>query len=245
MLFLAEAFSRPRVMQQLAKQGFSQSYTYFTWRVHKHEIIEYLVELTQSEMKEYYRPNFWPNTPDINPYHLQGANDAMHIIRYALAATLSGNIGIYGPVFEYMVTEALPGKEEYLDCEKYEIRHWDWTVENKLTHMISRLNHARHQHPALQQTNNIRFCHIENDMLLAFYKWSDSGNDRILGVISLDPHYSQQGMVQLPLHEMGIQQGQEMRMYDVVTESTYLWYDEWNFVELHPALPFHLFEINV
>ena len=244
-LFLAEAFSRPRVMQQLAKQGFSQSYTYFTWRVHKHEIIEYMVELTQSEMKEYYRPNFWPNTPDINPYHLQGANDAMHITRYALAATLSGNLGIYGPVFEYMVTEALPGKEEYLDCEKYEIRHWDWTIKNKLTHVITKLNLARKDHPALQQTNNIRFCHIENDRLMAFYKWSDDRSDQVLVIISLDPYYSQQGMVQLPLHELGIQEGHEMRMHDLITDSSYLWYNEWNFVEIHPALPFHLFQINL
>ena len=244
-LFLAEAFSRPRVMQQLAKQGFSQSYTYFTWRVHKHEIIEYMVELTQSEMKEYYRPNFWPNTPDINPYHLQGANDAMHITRYALAATLSGNLGIYGPVFEYMVTEALPGKEEYLDCEKYEIRHWDWTIENKLTHVITKLNLARRDHPALQQTNNIRFCHVENDQLIAFYKWSDNKEDQVLVIISLDPYYSQQGTVQLPLHELGIHEGHEMRMHDLITDSTYLWYNEWNFVEIHPALPFHLFQINL
>ncbi|MEN8790521.1 MAG: alpha-1,4-glucan--maltose-1-phosphate maltosyltransferase [Flavobacteriaceae bacterium] len=244
-LFLAEAFSRPRVMQQLAKQGFSQSYTYFTWRVHKQDIIDYMVELTQSEMKEYYRPNFWPNTPDINPYHLQGSNDTMHIIRYTLAATLSSSIGIYGPVFEYMVTDALPGKEEYLDCEKYEVRHWDWSIENKLTHVITKLNHARKHHPALQQTNNIRFCYIENERLIAFYKWNDSRDDLILVVISLDPHYAQQGMVQLPLDEMGIQQGHEMRMHDLVTDSGYLWYNEWNFVELHPALPFHLFEINL
>lgn len=244
-LFLAEAFSRPRVMQQLAKQGFSQSYTYFTWRVHKHEIIEYMLELTQSEMKEYYRPNFWPNTPDINPYHLQGANDAMHITRYVLAATLSSNIGIYGPVFEYMVTEALPGKEEYLDCEKYEIRHWDWTIQNKLTHVITKLNQARKDHSALQQTNNIRFCHIENDNIIAFCKWSDDRADQVLVIINLDPHYSQRGMVQLPLWEMGIQEGHEMRMLDLVTDSTYLWYNEWNYVELHPALPFHLFQINL
>ena len=244
-LFLAEAFSRPRVMQQLAKQGFSQSYTYFTWRVHKHEITEYMVELTQSEMKEYYRPNFWPNTPDINPYHLQGANDAMHISRYALAATLCGNLGIYGPVFEYMVSEALPGKEEYLDCEKYEIRHWDWTIENKLTHVITKLNFARKAHPALQQTNNIRFCHIDNDQLIAFYKWSDNKEDQVLAVISLDPHYSQRGMVQLPLDAMGIDEGHEMRMHDLVTDSSYLWYNEWNFVEIQPALPFHLFQINL
>ena len=244
-LFLSEAFSRPRVMQQLAKQGFCQSYTYFTWRVYKHEIIEYMVELTQSEMKEYYRPNFWPNTPDINPYHLQGANEAMHITRYALAATLCGNLGIYGPVFEYMVTEAMPGKEEYLDCEKYEIRHWDWTIKNKLIHIITRLNQVRKEHPALQQTNNIRFCHIENEQLIAFYKWNDTRDDQLLVIISLDPHYSQRGTVQLPLHELGIQEGHEIRMQDLVTESSYLWYNEWNFVEIHPALPFHLFQINL
>lgn len=244
-LFLAEAFSRPKVMQQLAKQGFSQSYTYFTWRVHKQEIIDYLVELTQSEMKEYYRPNFWPNTPDINPYHLQGSNDAMHIIRYALAATLAGNIGIYGPVYEYMVTEALPGKEEYLDCEKYEIRHWDWSIENKLTHIITKLNNARKDHPALQQTNNLRFCHIENDWLIAFHKWSSDRKDQVLVVISLDPNYSQRGMLQLPLENMGVAPGQEMRMYDLITDSSYYWNSEWNFVELHPALPIHLFQINL
>ncbi|MGB5553605.1 MAG: alpha-1,4-glucan--maltose-1-phosphate maltosyltransferase, partial [Flavobacteriaceae bacterium] len=139
-LFLAEAFSRPKVMQQLGKQGFSQSYTYFTWRVLKHEIIEYMVELTQTDMREYYRPNFWPNTPDINPYHLQGANEAMHLLRYALAGTLCGNLGLYGPVYEYMVSDAMPGKEEYLHSEKYEVRHWDWNIENKLVYVISKLN---------------------------------------------------------------------------------------------------------
>ncbi|WP_299528737.1 alpha-1,4-glucan--maltose-1-phosphate maltosyltransferase [Ulvibacterium sp.] len=243
-LFLAEAFSRPRVMQQLAKQGFSQSYTYFTWRVWKHELIEYMVELTQSEMKEYYRPNFWPNTPDINPYHLQGGNEAIHLIRYALAATMSGNIGIYGPVFEYMDTASLPGKEEYLNCEKYEIRHWDWSRENKLTYVISKINAARKTHECLQQTNNIRFCTIENDNLIAFYKWNDDQTDRMLIVISLDPHYAQRGTVQLPLDNLGIHAGQPVSVHDVITDNGYLWHNEWNFIELHPALPFHLFHIN-
>ncbi|WP_422084096.1 alpha-1,4-glucan--maltose-1-phosphate maltosyltransferase [Ulvibacterium sp.] len=243
-LFLAEAFSRPRVMQQLAKQGFSQSYTYFTWRVWKHELIEYMVELTQSEMKEYYRPNFWPNTPDINPYHLQGGNEAIHLIRYALAATMSGNIGIYGPVFEYMDTAALPGKEEYLNCEKYEIRHWDWSMENKLTYVISKVNAARKAHECLQQTNNIRFCTIDNDNLIAFYKWNDDQTDRMLIVISLDPYYAQRGMVQLPLDSLGIHAGQPVQVHDIITDNGYLWHNEWNFIELHPALPFHLFHIN-
>ncbi|MBT8185681.1 MAG: alpha-1,4-glucan--maltose-1-phosphate maltosyltransferase [Eudoraea sp.] len=243
-LFLAEAFSRPKIMQQLAKQGFSQSYTYFTWRVQKHELIEYVVELTQSEMKEYYRPNFWPNTPDINPYHLQGANEAMHIIRYALAATLCGNLGIYGPVFEFMVTDAIPGKEEYLDCEKYEIRHWDWSAENKLTHLIAKINEVRKNHKAFQQTNNIRFCGIENDQLLAFYKWDDDKTDEFLVVINLDPHYAQRGQLQLPLDALGMHNGQQLEVQDVITNNGYIWQNEWNYIELHPALPFHLFQLK-
>ncbi|MEZ2414755.1 alpha-1,4-glucan--maltose-1-phosphate maltosyltransferase [Muriicola sp. E247] len=243
-LFLAEAFSRPKVMQQLAKQGFSQSYTYFTWRVHKDELIEYVTELTQSEMKEYYRPNFWPNTPDINPYHLQGANESMHLIRYALAATLCGNLGIYGPVFEYMVTDAMPGKEEYLHSEKYEVRFWDWGIENKITHLITKLNLIRKNHPSLQQTNNIRFCRIDNDNLMAFYKWNDEGTDETLMVINLDSNYAQQGMVQLPLGELGVEAGKPIQMRDLVTDNSYLWYSEWNFVELPPSLPFHVFQIK-
>ena len=243
-LFLAEAFSRPKVMQQLAKQGFSQSYTYFTWRVHKHELIEYMLELTQTEMKEYYRPNFWPNTPDINPYHLQGANEAMHITRYALAATLCGNIGIYGPVFEYMISDAMPGKEEYLHSEKYEVKFWDWSIKNKLTLIITRLNQARKNHKALQQTNNIRFCQIDNYNLIAFYKWNDDKSDEVLVIINLDSHYAQRGMLQLPIGELSMDIEHGVTMHDLVTDNSYLWYDEWNFVELHPSLPFHLFQIK-
>jgi len=243
-LFLAEAFSRPKVMQQLAKQGFSQSYTYFTWRVGKQELMDYLVELTQSEMREYYRPNFWPNTPDINPYHLQGANEAMHLIRYALAATMCGNVGIYGPVFEYTVSDALPGKEEYLHCEKYEIRHWDWSVENKVTYLISRINHARKEHAALQQTNNVHFCFIENDNLIAFYKWSDDLSDEILAVISLDAHSSQEGFVQLPLETMNLGQNFRLNLNDLMTDNNFVWTSEWNFVALSPNLPFHIFQIT-
>jgi starch synthase (maltosyl-transferring) len=243
-LFLAEAFSRPKVMQQLAKQGFSQSYTYFTWRVHKKELEEYLTELSQSEMKEYYRPNFWPNTPDINPYHLQGTNETMHLIRYALAATMCGNIGIYGPVFEYMATDALPGKEEYLNCEKYEIRQWDWAVENKITYLISRINHARKAHPSLQQTNNVRFCYIDNDQVIAFYKWNADKSDEMLVVISLDSNATQQGFVQLPLEAMKLTEGFRLGLKDLMTDNSYFWSSEWNFVALNPNLPFHLFQIS-
>lgn len=243
-LFLAEAFTKPKVMQQLAKQGYTQSYTYFTWRNNKQELIEYMTELTQSDQREYMRPNFWPNTPDINPYHLQGANESKYLQRYVLAATLSSNIGIYGPVFEQQIDDAIPGKEEYYMSEKFEVKHYNWDVQNKLTSIISKVNAIRHQHEALQQTNNIKFCHIENDNLLAFYKWNDSKTDELLIIVSLEQYYAQQGTVQLPLQDLGIHSGLQITVNDLVTGSSYNWHNEWNFIELHPTLPFHIFKIN-
>ena len=243
-LFLAEAFTKPKVMHQLAKQGFTQSYTYFTWRNNKHELIEYMTELTQTEQREYMRPNFWPNTPDINPYHLQGANESKYLQRYALAATLSSNTGIYGPVFEQMISDALPGKEEYLNSEKFQICDYNWTQENKLTTIIGKINHIRKENEALQQTNNIKFCHIENDNLLAFYKWNDNKTNELLIIISLDPYYAQQGNLQLPLEDLKIEHGHHLQVHDLLTGSSYNWHKEWNFIELHPTLPFHIFKIN-
>lgn len=243
-LFLAEAFTKPKVMQQLAKQGYTQSYTYFTWRNSKHEFIEYMTELTQTDMREYMQPNFWPNTPDINPYHLQGANEAKYLQRYALAATLSSSIGIYGPVFEQMIDNAIPGKEEYYMSEKFQLCHYDWFKVSKLTLLISKINTVRHQNEALQQTNNIKFCHIENDNLIAFYKWNDAKTNELLIIISLDQYYAQKGSVQLPLNDLGIHQGQRIQVEDLITASSYNWYSEWNYVELHPALPFHIFKIT-
>lgn len=242
-LFLAEAFTRPKIMHQLAKQGFTQSYTYFTWRNSKHELIEYLTELTQTTQREFFRPNFWPNTPDINPYDLQSGLESVHLQKYFLAATLSSNTGIYGPVFEQMVCQAVPGKEEYLDSEKYEIHHWDWYKNNKLTMLISKINHIRKEHASLQQTNNIQFCSIENNQLLAYYKFDDSRSDETLMIVNLDPYYKQQGWVQLPLQELGIREGHPVRVYDLITDSSYIWNKEWNYVEIHPSLPFHLFKI--
>ena len=243
-LFLAEAFTKPKVMQQLAKQGFTQSYTYFTWRTNKHELIQYMEELTKTDQREYMRPNFWPNTPDINPFHLQGANEATHIQRYALAATLSSNIGIYGPVFEYMMSDALPGREEYLNSEKFQIAHYDWSIQNKLTTLIGRINRIRKEQPALQQTNNIKFCDLENDNLLAFYKWNQDRTNELLIIISLDPYYAQQGNVRLPMEDLNVPYGHAVQVQDLVTGSSYNWHHDWNFVELHPALPFHIFKIN-
>ncbi len=242
-IFLAEAFTRPKIMEQLAKQGYTQSYTYFTWRDNKHELIGYMEELTKTEQSEYMRPNFWPNTPDINPFHLQGANESKHIQRYVLAATLSSNLGIYGPVFEQMLSDSLPGKEEYMNSEKFQIQHHDWTKDNWLIKLISGINHARKDHAALQQTNNIKFCHIDNDQLIAFYKWNDDKTSEIFVVISLDNHHAQRGTVQLPLHDLGIGPDHGLMMRDVIPNVEYTWNGEWNFVELHPNMPFHIFEI--
>ncbi len=242
-LFLSEAFSRPKVMKELAKQGFSQSYTYFTWRPNKQDLIDYVNELTKTEMVEFFRPNFWPNTPDINPYQLQGANEAQFIIRYVLAATLSSNTGIYGPVYEQMISDAVPGKEEYLDSEKYEIKHWDWNKKNKLSHLIQKINHQRKLEPALQQTKNIEFCPIENEQMIAYIKWDDDLTNELLVVVNLDPNYAQQANLHIPFERISLQPENAFQVQDLITQNTYNWQGDWNFVELHPGMPFHLFKI--
>ncbi|QTD37458.1 alpha-1,4-glucan--maltose-1-phosphate maltosyltransferase [Polaribacter batillariae] len=243
-LFLAEAFTRPKIMQQLAKQGYTQSYTYFTWRESKHEIIEYMNELTKTDQKEYMRPNFWPNTPDINPFHLQNAPEAKFLLRYALAATLSSNIGIYGPVFEQMISEPIIGKEEYYMSEKFQLCHYDWNKENRLTTIISSINSIRKNNESFQQTNNIQFCETGNDHLIAFYKWNQDKTNETLTIISLDAYHSQSGSVQVPLQQLNVHEGQKIEVHDLITNNSYNWYNEWNYVELHPYIPFHIFKIN-
>ena len=241
-LFLSEAFTRPKIMNELAKQGFSQSYTYFTWRNTKAELIEYLTELTQTEQKEFFRPNFWPNTPDILPFALQTGNESVYLQKYFLAATLSSSVGIYGPAYEYLVHKPMAkGKEEYLNSEKYEVYHWDWEAKNKLTTLITRINHIRKQQESLQQTNNIVFCKTDNEQLIAYYKFNDAKTDHTLMVCSLNAQNPLQAVVRLPLEEIG---NQPVKVTDLITGNSYYWDREWNFVELHPALPFHLFKIE-
>jgi len=241
-LFLSEAFTRPKIMNELAKQGFTQSYTYFTWRNTKKELQDYVTELTQTEQKEFYRPNFWPNTPDINPFALQRGNEAIHLQKYFLAATLSSSLGIYGPVFEFMVSEPMAeGKEEYLNSEKYEVYHWNWEHQNKLTMLISKINRIRHERLSLQQTNNIVFCDTSDDQLMAYYKWDDARSDETLMVASLDKENPRAGMVRLPIAEMG---NRPIQVTDLISGYSYYWDKEWNYVELHPSLPFHLFKIE-
>ena len=243
-LFLAEAFTRPKIMDQLAKEGFTQGYSYFTWRFNKFELTDYMEQLTKGPQKEFYRPNFWPNTPDINPFHLQGANEAMHLSRYFMAATMSSNVGVYGPVYEFMDSEAVPGKEEYHNSEKYEFRHWDWERENKIIVIMRKINEARKAFPSLQQTNTIEFCEVQNDNIIAYVKHDDLKRCYTLMIVSLDAYYSQEGSVKLPLHQLGLEHQDAFLVEDVITGNQYQWHSQWNFVALHPTLPFHLFKIS-
>jgi starch synthase (maltosyl-transferring) len=241
-LFLAEAFTRPKIMNELAKQGFSQSYTYFTWRNTKSELTEYVTELTQSDQKEFYRPNFWPNTPDINPFALQSGNESVHLQKYFLAATLSSSVGIYGPVFEYRVCEPqAPGKEEYLNSEKYEFVKWDWNQQNKITTLITRINFIRKQQTSLQQTNNVVFCDTNDDQVLAYYKFDDEKQNETLMVVNLDAFNTIQTTIRIPVEHLGTTQ---IQVTDLITGNAYFWNQEWNFIELSPELPFHLFKIQ-
>lgn len=243
-LFLSEAFTRPKVMQQLAKAGFAHSYTYYTWRNSKAELMEYMTELTVGEMKDYFRPNFWPTTHDINPYILQSGHEPQFLIRYFLAATLSSNYGIYGPSFELMEHVPNAGKEEYLNSEKYEIKLWDWDRTNKLTYLITLVNRIRRENAALQQTNNLTFCRIDDDQLMAYLKVT--GNNRLLLVVNLDAYSRRSGIVQVPIWQLGLDNSQPYRVHDLLTGAQYTWKGEWNYVELDPyMLPMHLFRIEI
>ncbi|MBN8821727.1 MULTISPECIES: alpha-1,4-glucan--maltose-1-phosphate maltosyltransferase [unclassified Spirosoma] len=244
MLFLAEAFTRPKVMQELGKRGFAQSYTYYTWRNTKYELEQYMMELTQTEMKYYYRPNFWPTTHDINPYSLQGGHEPQFLIRYFLAATLVSNYGIYGPSFELMEHIPFPNKEEYLNSEKYEIRLWDWDRTNKLTYLITLVNRIRHENAALQITNNIQFCPVNDDAIMAYLKIKDA--NRLLIVVNTDAYSRRAGVVQVPIWQLGIGPEQYYQVHDLLTGAYYNWQGEHNYVELDPySLPMHLFRIEV
>lgn len=244
MIFLSEAFTKPKVMQQLAKVGFTQSYTYYTWRNNKYELMEYMTELTQSDMKHYFRPNFWPNTHDINPYILHEGNEAQFLIRYFMAATLSSNYGIFGPTYEYMYkTPNLP-KEEYFNSEKYEVKWWNWEHRNKLTYIIREVNRLRKENSALQQTNNITFCDVDDNDLMAYLKIHENGN-RILCIVNLSSEFIKSGHVKLPLWKIGKNDWESFRVRDLLTGATYTWSGTSNYVELDPAiLPFHLFRIE-
>ena len=245
-IFLAEAFTRPKVMHRLAKLGFTQSYTYFTWRNTKQELTDYFTELSQGPGREYFRPNCWPNTPDILSEYLQVGGRPAFMARAALAATLAANYGIYGPAFELMQHRPRePGSEEYLDSEKYEIRNWDLAHPDSLAEFIGRLNAARRDNPALQRDWSLRFFAVDNDQLICYCKTTGNLDNIIVVVVNLDPAHTQSGWVQLDLGALGIEAATAYQMHDLLTGARYLWNGPRNFVLLDPArVPAHVFRLR-
>jgi starch synthase (maltosyl-transferring) len=244
-VFLSEAFTRPAVMRRLAKVGFSQSYTYFTWRNTKTELTEYLTELTQTPVREYMRPNFFANTPDILHEYLQTGGRPAFQIRLVLAATLAGSYGIYGPPFELCVGAALPGTEEYVDSEKYEVRHWDLERPDGLQPLARLLNRARRENPAFRHDRRLRFFTVDNDALIAYGKSTPDLSNVVIVVVNLDPHHAQSGFLELPLADLGIDPAQSYQVDDLVGGARYLWQGPRNYVALDPAaLPAHVFRVR-
>lgn len=242
-LFLAEAFTRPKMMYRLAKMGFSQSYTYFTWRNAKWELTQYFTELTTPPASDIFRPNLWPNTPDILHEYLQHGGRPAFMIRYVLAATLGANYGIYGPAFEVCENRPLrPGSEEYLDSEKYQIRHWDLNSPYSIKNMISRVNGIRRTHRALQTNQNLKFHQINNDQIICYTKQTEDLNDIILVVVNLDPFNTQAGWIYLPLQTFNIDPNQAYELHDLLNDEHYTWQGEFNYLELNPYhKPAHIF----
>jgi len=243
-IFLSEAFTRPKMMQTLAKAGFTQSYTYFTWRESREELTAYVTELTQGPMREYYRANFWPNTPDILPFHLQHAPPAAFKMRATLAATLTTSWGIYAG-YELCENEPVPGREEYLDSEKYQLRDRDWNAPGNIKEFIGRLNRIRRENPALQEYANLEFVPADNDRLMAWWKWTDDLENVILVVANLDPEHRHESNIHLPLERMGIARGPDFEIEDLLYGEIYTWRDSTNFVALDPrAKPVHVFRLR-
>ncbi|MEO0332423.1 MAG: alpha-1,4-glucan--maltose-1-phosphate maltosyltransferase, partial [Bacteroidota bacterium] len=220
-IFLAEAFTRPRIMEWLAKIGFNQSYTYFTWRQNPHELREYILELTKGSMRDYFRPNFWPNTPDILTPDLVHGGEPAHIMRLILAATLSSNYGMYGPVYEFGINTPYPGKEEYLDSEKYEIKHWDWDAETRIREIITIINRVRKDNPALQSTANVVFAEIQNDQMIAYAKKDQASGNMMFMVVNMDAYNSQSAYVKMPMYELGLDFNKPYTVEDQISGAQY------------------------
>lgn len=243
-LFLSEAFTRPKMMKALAKAGFTQSYTYFTWRNSKHELTEYFAELTQTEMREYFRGNLWPNTPDILPFVLQIGGRPAFMIRAVLAATLSSLYGIYSG-FELCENEALRKREEYLDSEKYQFKERDWDAPGNIKEWITRLNSIRQTNRALQMYDNLRFYAADNEAILFYGKSTRAGDNIVLVVVNLDPHRRQNSYIYVPLHQFGLVEGEEYEVHDLLSDARYIWIGRRNYVELDPEIqPAHIFRLR-
>ena len=245
-IFLAEAFTRPKVMYHLAQLGFSQSYTYFAWRNTKWELTQYFTELTQSEPREYFRPNVWPNTPDILTEYLQSGGRPAFMTRLVLAATLSASYGIYGPAFELCENRARePGSEEYLDSEKYEIKQWDINREDSLANFIGRVNRIRRENAALHNNSSLRFHEINNDRLICYTKNTEDFSNIILTIVNLDPDHDHSGWLELPIETLGLDVKQPYQVHDLLSGARYLWYGSRNYVEIDPRIvPAQIFQIR-
>ena len=243
-LFLSEAFTRPKMMKVLTKAGFTQSYTYFTWRNSKQELTEYFNELMQSDMREYFRGNLWPNTPDILPFVLQDGGRPAFMFRAVLAATLSSSYGIYSG-YELCENEALPGREEYLDSEKYQFKARDWNAPGNIKDWIARLNQIRKENRALHLYDNLRFYQADNDMILFYGKMTAARDNIILIVVNLDPHRKQNSYVDVPIDQFGSMEGDAYQVHDLLSDARYIWHGRRNYVELDPEIqPAHIFRVR-
>jgi starch synthase (maltosyl-transferring) len=233
-IFLSEAFTRPKMMQVLAKIGFTQSYTYFTWRNTPAELREYFTELTATPMREYFRPNLFPNTPDILPHYLQEGGRPAFMIRAVLSATLSGVYGIYSG-FELCENAALPGREEYLDSEKYQYKQRDWNASGNIKLLITRLNAIRFENAALQQTNNLGFFGSENPSILCYRKWSTDEASQILVIVTTDFRSAQAGWIDVPTKDLGLTPDSPYQVEDLLTGEIFSWNGSRNFISLDPT----------
>jgi starch synthase (maltosyl-transferring) len=232
-------------MRYLAKCGFSQSYTYFTWRNTREELTEYFTELTQTEVTEYLRPNLFVNTPDILHEFLQAGGRAAHQIRFLLAATLAGNYGIYGPAFELAEARALSGTEEYQDSEKYQVRHWDLDRADSLAPLITRMNAIRRDNAAFQYPSLLRFLETDNDELIAYTRRTPDRDNQCVVVVNLSPHHPHSGWITLNLEDLGLDDETPFQVHDLLTGARYLWHGARNYVSLDPhTLPAHIFRVR-
>jgi starch synthase (maltosyl-transferring) len=244
-VFLSEAFTRPRVLERLAKCGFSQSYTYFTWRNTKRELTEYFQALSRPPLSDFLRPNLFANTPDILHEFLQSGGRVAHEIRFVLAATLAGSYGIYGPPFELFEAEARPGTEDYLDGEKYEVRHWPIDRRDSLAPFIARVNAIRRDNAAFQFPDRLLFCDVDNEYLLAYARSTPDGANTMLVVVNLSPHHTHSGWVTLPLDRLGLDESAPYQMHDLLGDGRYLWNGPRNYVMIDPgSAPAQIFRIR-
>jgi starch synthase (maltosyl-transferring) len=245
-IFLAEAFTRPKLMHRLAKLGFSQSYTYFTWRNSKQELTDYFTDLALGPGRQYYRPNVWPNTPDILHEVLQSGLRPVFAARLVLAATLSASYGIYGPTFELLESAPRePGSEEYRDSEKYQLRHWTVEKSDSLWSLIARMNRIRRDNIALQSDGGLHFCPIDNDQLIAYLKIDAGSGNAILTVVNLDPHRPQSGWVDLDVNALKLDAEQPYQVHDLLSDQRYIWRGRYNYIMLDPQrAPAHVFRLR-